>query len=59
VNLHLNKERNPEHGGDLELSNAGVTRSAEKIKRNTNPDQSAGKVLALGDRYLRRRRWGR
>jgi hypothetical protein len=42
----------------LELWNPDVVRWVEKITPDTNSDQSAGKVLPLGDSYFRRRRAG-
>ena len=36
--------------------NADVTRRVRNITPDTNPDQSAGKVLAFWDRYFQRRR---
>jgi hypothetical protein len=59
VNLLLSlKDRTAENGVDLELWNADVMRWVEKITPDTNSDQSAGKVLALGDSYFQRRRRG-
>jgi hypothetical protein len=56
--LCLNEDWRPENGCDLELWNADITRSVEKITPDTNLDQSAGKVLAFWDRYFQRRRGG-
>ena len=53
--LHLNEDWTAENGGDLELWNADIMRCVEKITPDTNADRSASKVLALGDRFQRRR----
>ena len=44
----------PDGGGQRRV-NADVTRCVEKITPDTNPEQSAGKVLAFWDRYFQRR----
>jgi 2OG-Fe(II) oxygenase superfamily len=56
--LYLNEDWRPENGGDLALWNADMRRCVEKIRLDTNSDQSPGRVLGFGDRFFQRRRGG-
>jgi hypothetical protein len=51
---NLIPDPSPDGGGQRRV-NADVTRCVEKITPDTNPEQSAGKVLAPWDRYFQRR----